>query len=196
MNYISVIERYHEYQNSIHELMASIIAGIFDESVFKGTNTLKSAMTWLGKNYPFVDIIYTLDSEGVQVSPNISTSNSRTSINKGITTGIGVDRSYRPYFSQACESDNIIVTSPYLSTSSHNLCISTALKHSNKLGEVIGILVIDIDLTHAIEFLMGDRKRKKLHPFFTSVYSCIVVGLFFIVAILLFSAGIEIYALL
>ena len=43
---------------------------------------------------------------------------------------------------------------------------------------------------------MGDRKRKKLHPFFTSVYSCIVVGLFFIVAILLFSAGIEIYALL
>lgn len=192
MNYISVIERYHEYQQSIHELMASIIAGIFDESVFQESGSLQSSMTWLGKNYPFVDIIFTLDSAGVQVSPNIS----RTPINKAVTTGVGVDRSYRPYFIQACGSDSIVVTTPYLSTSSHNLCISAALKHRNKSGEVLGILVLDIDLAHAIEFLMGDRKRKKFHPFFTSIYSCIVLGLFFIVAILLFSAGAEIYDLL
>ena len=32
MNYMSVIDRYHEYQNAIHELMASIIAGAFDEN--------------------------------------------------------------------------------------------------------------------------------------------------------------------
>jgi hypothetical protein len=57
-------------------------------------------------------------------------------------------------------------------------------------------LVIDIDLAHAIEFLMGDLKRKKFHPFFISVYTSIVIGLFFIVAILLFSAGNEIVSLL
>jgi len=31
MNYISVIDRYYKYQNAIHELMVSIVAGVFDE---------------------------------------------------------------------------------------------------------------------------------------------------------------------
>lgn len=190
MNYMSVIERYHEYQSSIHELMASIVAGIFDESIFKDNSVLQENMTWLGKNYPFVDILYTLDSEGTQVSPNIS----RTIASK--PSGVGVDRSYRPYFIEASANDKVIVTSPYLSTSSHNLCISSALKHQDKAGNIIGIVVLDIDLTLAIEFLMGDRKRKRFHPFFTSIYSGIVLGLFFIVGILLFSAGSEIYVLL
>lgn len=192
MNYMSVIERYHEYQHSIHELMASIVAGIFDEAIFKNTDSLQETMTWLGENYPFVDIIFTLDNNGIQNSPNIS----RKTANKPITTGIGVDRSYRPYFLEAKDKDGVIVTTPYLSTSSHSLCISSALRHTNKAGEVLGIIVLDIDLTRAIEFLMGDSKRKKFHPFFTSIYSCIVLGLFFIVGILLYSAGIEIFSLL
>ena len=192
MNYMSVIERYHEYQNSIHELMASIVAGIFDESIFKDADALQNTMTWLGENYPFVDIIYTLDNDGIQTSPNVS----RKKTNKPVTTGLGVDRSYRPYFIEARNSDSIIVTTPYLSMSSHSLCISSALKHTSKSGEALGIIVLDIDLALAIEFLMGDSKRKKFHPFFTSTYSCIVLGLFSIVGILLFSAGVEIFTLL
>lgn len=192
MNHMSVIERYHEYQNSIHELMASIVAGIFDESIFKDANTLQNTMTWLGNNYPFVDIMFTLDSDGIQTSPNIS----KATTNKSARAALGVDRSYRPYYLEAKDKDGVIVTKPYLSTSSHTLCISAALRHTNKAGEVLGIIVLDIDLTLALEYLMGDSKRKKFHPFFTSIYSCIVLGLFFIVGILLYSAGIEIYSLL
>jgi hypothetical protein len=55
--------------------------------------------------------------------------------------------------------------------------------------------VVDIDLANAIEFLMGDRKRKKLQPFFVSVYSLIVLGLFIVVGVLLFSAASEIATL-
>jgi hypothetical protein len=193
MNYIGVIERYHEYKPSIHELMASIISGVFDESFFQNDKTLHSTMKWLGDHYPFVDLIFTLDENGIQNSPNIS---HKRLNNKKTVMGKGVDRSYRPYFTQANVSDDIIVTEPYLSSSSHSLSISAALKHTDKDGGVLGILVIDIDLAHAIEFLMGDRKRKKFHPFFISIYSCIVLGLFFIVAILLFSAGSEIIKLL
>ena len=193
MNYIGVIERYHEYKPSVHELMASIIAGVFDESFFQNENNLNTTMKWLGNNYPFVDLIFTLDEQGTQNSPNISFKRFKDKKND---TGKGVDRSYRPYFVKASKSDEIVVTEPYLSSSSHSLCISAALKHTNKNDDVLGILVIDIDLAHAIEFLMGDRKRKKFHPFFISIYSCIVLGLFFIVGILLYSAGNEITALL
>ncbi|WP_299264649.1 PDC sensor domain-containing protein [uncultured Psychrosphaera sp.] len=195
MNYISVIERYQDYKEPIHELMSSIIAGAFDKTFFTEEDSLIASMKWLKQNYPFVDLMFTLDNQGVQLSPNIS----NKSINhKSFGLGKGVDRSYRPYYVKVCESENdgVVVTEPYLSTSSHNLCISVALKHVDATGDIVGILVLDIDLAHAIEFLMGDNKRKRFQPFFISVYSCIVIGLFLIVGILLYSAGNEIVSLL
>jgi len=192
MNYISVIERYHEYKKPIHELMASIVTGIFEENLFKNNHSLEESMKWLGKNYPFVELMFTLDKDGIQQSKNIS---NNTDIVKKDNFGQGVDRSYRPYYIQASKSNNVIVTEPYLSTSSHNLCISSAFKYMNRQGEVIGILVIDIDLNHAIEFLMGDRRRQQFHPFFMFVYSFIAIGLFFVVGILLYSAGVEMIGL-
>jgi len=173
--------------------MASIIAGAFDEKFFQDDATLKKSMKWLANNYPFVDLMFTLNSDGIQISPNIS--NKRFTDNKGIV-GQGINRSYRPYFLNINENNDIIVTEPYLSSSNHKLCISSALKHENAQGEVLGILVIDIDLEYAIEFLMGDRKRKKFHLFFTSVYSIIVIGLFFIVGVFLYSAGNDITSLM
>lgn len=193
MNYISVIERYHEHKSEIHELLASIFAGAFDKNLFNDELLLKHSLMWVTKHYPFVELMFTLDDHGVQTSKNIC---NNIAYSKNMNKDFGVDRSYRPYFIKANENDGIVVTEPYLSSSSFNLCISTALKYINKSGEVVGILVIDIDLAHAIEFLMGDRKRKKFHPFFISIYTVIVIGLFFIVGILLFSAGNEILHLL
>ena len=193
MNYISVIERYHEYQTAIHELMASIVTGIFDYRLIDSEEGLVKAMKWLHGNYPFVDLIFTLDENGIQTSNNVTWKNfSDQKYNKGK----GVDRRHRPYFKPAMESDSVIVTEPYLSTSSHNLCLSSALRCLNDDGSLKGILVVDIDLANAIEFLMGDRKRKRFQPFFISVYSLIAIGLFIVVGILLFSAGTEIATLM
>lgn len=193
MNYMSVIERYHEHKHAIHELLASIFAGAFDKDSFNDELLLEHSFKRVTKHYPFVELIFTLNSDGVQTSQNIT---NNISYSKDLNNGLGADRSFRPYFIKARENDGIVVTEPYLSSSNFNLCISTALKYKNTKGEVIGILVIDIDLANAIEFLMGDRTRKKFHPFFISIYTLIVIGLFFIVGILLFSAGTEIINLL
>ena len=192
MNYISAIERYHEYKSAIHELMASIVTGIFDDKLFKNEDDLLNAMKWLCHNYPFVELIFTLDGNGVQTSHNISY---KLSLDKKSKKGLGVDRRHRPYYRQAIENDSVIVTEPYLSTTSHNLCISSAVRCLDDNGNVKGIMVVDIDLANAIEFLMGDRKRKKLQPFFVTIYSLIVFGLFVVVGILLYSAGNEIATL-
>lgn len=192
MNYINVIERYHEYHEAIHELMASIVTGIFDDNLFKSEDKLARAMKWLFHNYPFVELIFTLDNEGIQTSHNIS---QKTLGNKKPGTGLGIDRYHRPYYKKAINNDGVIVTEPYLSTSSHNLCISAAIRCTDENNEVKGILVVDIDLADAIEFLIGDRKRKKFQPFFILIYSLIVIGLFAVVGILLYSAGREVSTL-
>lgn len=192
MNYISVIERYHEYETAIHELMASIVAGVFDAKMFEDESRLENSMRWLNKHYPFVELVFTLDNQGIQSSMDYGRKAGKCCIS---STGKGIDRAYRPYFALAKQSNDIVVTKPYLSSSSHNLCLSSALRYTNIDGQELGILVIDINLAHAIEFLMGDIKRKKFHPFFLGVYSAIVLGLFFIVGILLYSAGSEIVEL-
>jgi len=193
MNYLNAIERHHEYKDAIHELMASIVTGIFDHKSIKSEENLKDSMKWLQSHYPFVDLVYTLDANGVQTTNNVTY---RHHNEKHTHSGLGVDRSRRPYYKKALEEDNVVVTEPYLSTSSHNLCISSAIRCLAEDGSVKAILVVDIDLADAIEFLMGDGKRKKFHPFFVTVYSSIVIGLFFVVGILMYSAGLEIISLL
>lgn len=192
MNYISAIERYHEYKNAVHELMGSIVTGVFDEKLLKDEESLIRSMKWLHLNYPFVELIYTLDGNGIQKTNNISY---KTLNNKSRISGEGVDRRHRPYYKQVIESDGVIVTEPYLSSASHKLCISSAVRCLDDQGEVKGILVIDIDLANAIEFLMGDGKRKKFQPFFIAVYSLIAIGLFIVVGVLLYAAGLEVRSL-
>ena len=93
MNYLNVIERYHEYKGAIHELMASIVTGIFDHKVIKSEESLKDAMRWLQSNYPFVDLVYTLDAKGVQTTNNVTF---RHNNEKNTRSGKGVDRKCFP----------------------------------------------------------------------------------------------------
>ncbi len=191
MSYISVIERYHEYRSAIHDLLASILSGILEEKLFTDYQFQKKTIDYLDDTYPFVNTLYTLDKDGKQTSKNIVPSNSSIPKNKGLNK----DRSQRPYYLMARESDGIVVTEPYLSAVSRNLCVSAAIKRMDENGEIQGYIVIDIDLPDTLEFLMGDIPRRRFEPLFKSVYIFISVGLFAVVGILLYSATSEIISL-
>lgn len=192
MSYLATIERYHEHRSAIRELLASILTGVISDCLFSDPLALQRASSEIGVLYPFADMIYTLDSRGVQ-----------SSINKGLgkrdsqmpTVGKGRDRSQRPYFLLAKESEGVVVTDPYLSIDSRNLCVSAALKWLDSEGETLGYLVLDIDLAETIEFLMGDTGRRRFVPVFRIIYSVIVLGLFAVVAMLLYGAFREVYLL-
>jgi hypothetical protein len=192
MNYINVIDRYREYREAIRELMASIVTGTLDTHLLNNDENIRKTMRWLRQDYPFIDLIYTLDPNGIQISNNIREHESRE-IN---SNDKGQDRSRRPYFIEARESNEVIVTEPYLSAASHGLCISAALRCLTAGGETKGYLVVDIDLTAVIEYLMGDQRRRRFQPLFRLVYSLIVTGLFIVVGALLYLSGIEISSLL
>lgn len=191
MTYISALERYQEYIKTIEVLLGSIVTGIIDRNLIQDEKALEQSVFALQKNYRFVNLVYTLDSDGIQTSHNISVT--RRDTNK--LQGRGVDRSHRPYYKLASAGQQVIVTEPYLSCDSHHLCISTAVCCCNSDGSVAGYLVVDVDLVDIITFLMGDTRRRFFKPLFTGIYSLIVVGLFTVVAILLYSAGAEIVGL-
>ncbi len=192
ISYLSIIERYHEYRGAIQELLASMIIGIADERLLNDAESQGKSIQCLAQYYPFVDLLYVLDAHGIQGSDNINTHGKIMAASEGR----GRDRSQRPYYLLARDSESVVVTEPYLSSASRNLCISTAIKLLDEKQQVKGYVVLDIDLGETIEFLMGDIGRRRFQPYFKMVYILIMMGLFSVVAALLHSAFTEVVSLL
>ena len=186
-NHFSSIERYHEYDRAIQELMASILSGIAEKAMIDDESRLHEPMCRLSKLYPFVDLLYTLDPKGIQMSSNVAC------VGKHIDTGEDAkykDRSQRPYFISASKRQGIVVTEPYLSSATGKLCI-TAVQALRVDDTLVGYLALDIDLGDTICFLMGDESRNRFVPFFSGIYAVISLGLFFVVLVLLILAAQE-----
>ena len=189
MSYLNTIERYHEYRVAIRELLGSILTGISHNRMFTEPAALREAMCDLARHYPFVSLLFTLDDRGIQTSDNIFCPRRNQTLR---AEGNGKDRSQRPYFQPATETEGVIVTEPYLSTASGTLCISASIRGKDPHGKLIGYIVLDIDLGKTIECLMGDILRRRFQPGFRAVYSLIVAGLFVVVGALLWAAFTEV----
>ena len=183
-SYISVIERYREFQPAIRELMASVLSSIGEEHVFDDKLIQCRAMEQLSETYPFLELLYMLDPDGIQLGDNVAVH----SKHPAAFTGAGKDRSQRPYYRLAREADDIIVTEPYLSSANRKLCVTAATRWPLKGPIKHGYLALDIDLAKIIEFMMGDTARRNFQPLFKGVYGVIVAGLFVVVGALLYSA--------
>ncbi|MEO5574527.1 MAG: PDC sensor domain-containing protein [Gammaproteobacteria bacterium] len=191
MNYINVIERYHEHRAGVQDMVASILTGIAESRLMEDPVAQHKAMQSLAKLYRFVDLLYILDESGMQISDSITSPYWK----HGIEDGKRKDRSQRPYFILARANSQITVTDPYLSNASRTLCITAVIKIFDSHTRTIGYLVLDVDLAKAIAFLMGDSSRSRFQPLFKFIYVLIVIGLFSVVAVLLYSAFSDIISL-
>lgn len=120
MSYISVLERYQEYRQSIHDILSSILTGIAEDPLIANKETRCKTMQALGKRFPFVEILFVLDKDGIQQGDNVAVESSHPSAYKGN----GVSRRQRPYYRLAKETDEVVVTEPYLSTVNRSLCVT------------------------------------------------------------------------
>ena len=189
MSYLNTIERYHEYRVAIRELLGSILAGIGHNRLFTEPSALRETMCDVARHYPFVSLLFTLDTNGIQTSDNIYCPRRHRTPR---AEGNGKDRSQRPYYLPSTASDGVMVTEPYLSTADGTLCISASMRGKDAHGNVLGYIVLDIDLGQTIECLMGDVLRRRFQPTFRAIYTLIVTGLFAVVGALLWAAFTEV----
>lgn len=186
MSYLGVIERYQLHRDEIRAILSSILTGIAEQRLFENDNQLTDTVRCLGERYPFVDLLYILDSNGKQLSDNLSPPHRY--IDRG---GIGKDRSQRPYYLLARRDRGIAITEPYLSTASRRLCVSAIAPVRDEAENIIGYIVLDIGLAKTVEFVMGDTLRRRFGPLFKFVYLLITLGLFSVVGLLLYAAFTE-----
>ena len=185
-NHLHLLEKYKTHRPTIHLLVDSIIASVAQPELAGNLQEQKRVVRRLSQAYPFVELMYTLDSRGIQMmetaySPRVSSRRKRYLCQ-------GSDRSDRPYFREACaETGPVTVTEPYLSSATHRLAISAVYRVSQPDGASV-YLVINLNLQRLISYLNGEDAHHRVHPLFQAVYA-LVGGLLLIVAgLLLISA--------
>jgi len=182
-NYLNTIERYHEQEKAIRELINSIITGIAEPRLMTDQGALHKAMEDLSRLYPFLDMLYVVDEQGVQCSEFKVGENRQVS--PKWDQGKGRDRSQRPYFQLVRDQTAVVLTDPYLSAANRSLCISAAMPVDNE-GR-IGYLVMDVDLERMISFIQGDTLRRRFEPGFRLIYTLFAAALLAVAAVLFYS---------
>lgn len=188
MSHINVIEKYEEHRLAIHHLLSSILSFFADKKMFEQSEEeLLEQFNSLYGYYPFVSLFYLLDADGKQLTPCFQGKH----VKSHAQTGIGADRSNRPYYRAALKCDSVVITEPYLASVRRELCLSTSMKILHDDGSVKGYVVLNIDLKATLSFLTGDSRRALFEPYFKTMYTLIVIGLFSVAAVLLYTAALE-----
>jgi hypothetical protein len=186
-NYLYLLKKYDEYQPQIERLLESIVTSLSPNKFGASNEQLKEIVKRLHESYPFVELIYCLDDQGVQITE--SAASPTVPDPKRREPGFGSDRSNRVYYARA--RDNVApatVTQPYLSSATHQLAISAVQRFVDPEGST-RYLVINFNLEKLITFLNGDSLRRMVHPFFQVIYGIIGGMLVLVAGLLLYSAG-------
>lgn len=188
-NQFRLLEQYKQSEVTIHSLLDSMMTSLNGISLLRDARAQQDAITQLSKAYPFVDLIYSLDAQGVQ---QLDSAYSRqVSERKRRMHSKGSDRSQRPYVVAARDSRNqVMVSQPYLSSATHELSISAIQRYIDADEQDLGYLVINFNLQRLIAYLNGDATRSQLAPWFQWVY-CLISGLLLLVSGLLLYAAFD-----
>lgn len=185
-NYLYLLKKYDEYQPQIERLLESIITALSPTKLESSPTELVNMVKRLHQSYPFVELLYCVDENGIQTTESAAAPNVADS--KRREPGLHSDRSKRAYYTAARDNTSpTTVTQPYLSNATHQLAISASQRYvSNNSGTAY--LVLNFNLEKLITFLNGDSLRRVVHPFFQIVYGVIGVLLVIVSGLLLFSA--------
>ncbi|WP_323816069.1 hypothetical protein [Cellvibrio sp. NN19] len=190
-NYLYLLKKYDEYQPQIERLLESIVSSLSPNKLETSHEQLNEVVKRLHNSYPFVELLYCLDENGVQTTE--SAASPTVPDPKRREPGFGSDRSNRIYYRTARDNNSkITVTQPYLSSATHQLAISAVQRFIDRTNAT-QYLVINFNLEKLITFLNGDSLRRVVHPLFQIIYGVIGCMLVAVSILLLFSAGESLY---
>jgi len=153
----SQIQRlFEQHQSQIEPLLIRIMHRLEHgrPQAITSDEALRAAMQDLAAAYPFVELLYTLDGQGIQRSSNIQ-------VNRQLAIYRGQDRSDRPYYQKArISSAGIICTAPYISTATEHYCISAAMRLHDVNGNS-SYIILDVNFEAMIDHLHRQHRHQR-----------------------------------
>lgn len=108
------------------------------------------ALDHVFKAYPFFEVLFELDAEGVQSHANWINPSMYGRIRTG---GAGAIRSSQPYFVHVRDSGQAFVSPIYLSSATQDFCLTIAVPMQGPGGRFTGVLVGDLNLASMASLL-------------------------------------------
>ncbi|HWV16782.1 MAG TPA: PDC sensor domain-containing protein [Cellvibrio sp.] len=185
-NYLYLLRKYDDYQPQLERLLGSIVTALMAPKLESDPQQLQKTVNRLHQSYPFVELLYCLDEQGLQTT--VSAAAPGIDDSKRTEPGLGSDRSNRAYYTNAIKNEKVsTVTAPYLSNATHQLAISAVQRYTTAQNKV-AYLVINFNLEKLIIFLNGDEIRRRVHPLFQVMYAVIGLMLIVVSGLLLYEA--------
>ncbi len=136
-----------------HAMAAHIIERVIEEQGMKSMEAaqIEPLLQTLVVENPFIQFAYVVDMRGAKITRNICQTVDQA---KYETVGAGENYSNRSWFIEPVKDGKVHVTDLYSSKITGALCITVSGTIRNQLGEIIGILGLDIrfeDLTRSEE---------------------------------------------
>ena len=144
-------------------------------------DTIVAAFKKIKKENEAISILYVLDSKGVQLTDNISGK-------PEYRRGRGQNRATRAYYYRAAREKKPILTDPYPSVITGELCVSASMPIYDDKNNLKFVAVLDIPLTDIIKIIRPTAIDSIFHNTSKITYGIFSVALFFIAA-LLFTKG-------
>lgn len=144
---------------------------------------IKSGLDKIAHEVENFDAFYILAPDGVQIENNISLDESRR-------IGAGENRSNKAYFYRAVKERRCVLSDPYPSSLTGELCVSASEPVYDEKGTLLYIVCVDISLNDILKLIPPGRLDFGFENFSRFVYALISLALFAITAVL-FVLGIK-----
>jgi len=145
-------------------------------------DTVLAGVKSLRREIDFIEALYILDAQGVQVSDTIS---SRSELRK---KDKGTNRSHRAYYYKAVREKKAILTDPYPSLLTNRLTVSVSMPIYNEKKQLQYIAVVDIALKDIEKIVYPDFTGRTFINFNKIAYAVFSVALLGISFLLLFKS--------
>ena len=171
-------------QTAREDLSYIISSNIYDvknkddfDMLLKNIDKLKHAI-------PQIEVIYALDSNGIQITNNISIHDYLNDIN------IGIDKSNRSYFYDTKNENRCQVSNPYLYLDNKNLAVTVSYPIYSKDKKLLSIICMEISLKNIFKMISPNTIESIFTYSSKIIYAIFSLALFFVAA-LLFVKGIN-----
>ena len=144
---------------------------------------IKSGLDKIAHEVENFDAFYILAPDGVQIENNISLDESRR-------IGAGENRSNKAYFYGAVKERRCVLSDPYPSSLTGELCVSASEPVYDEKGTLLYIVCVDISLNDILKLIPPGRLDFGFESFSRFVYALISLALFAI-TVVLFVLGIK-----
>lgn len=139
---------------------------------------IKNGLDKIAHEVENFDAFYILDQSGEQIEDNISLDSAKI-------TGKAQNRSNKAYFYRAVREKRCVLTDPYPSSLTGELCITASEPLYNEKGELIYVICIDISLQDVLKLISPGKVEIFFENFSRGFYGLICLALFSISAVLL-----------